>query len=250
MPHLQDLDVEFVSLVDRAAVRDSSHQTEPQKFILWKSESGNNNPNGGDMPTNEELTAALEKAGQERDEAQANLAKAEKKLAKQSKKDEEPEQINKDELPQAVREALEKAEARAEKLEKKAAEDAKIAKQERDLRLTREFVAKAETEFPNVGGDAGEFGPMLKAMSETLSEDVYKAVETRLRAAEEQVRTSNLFKELGQGGDPTPGANAEIEAATRKADELRKADPALTPYDAMRLAMSRDQQAAYLASVR
>lgn len=201
--------------------------------------------------TEAELTAALQKAEQERDAAQADLAKAEKKLAKKDKGDEpKDEPINKDDLPQAVREALEKAEARAEKLEKQAAEDAKIAKAERDLRLTREFVAKAETEFPNVGGDASEFGPMLKAMSETLSEDVFKAVETRLRAAEEQVRTSNLFKELGQGGDPTPGANAEIEAATRKADELRKADPALTPYDAMRLAMSRDQQAAYLASVR
>ncbi len=250
MPHLRDLDVEFVSLVDRAAVRDSSRQTEPQKFILWKSESGNHNPNGGDMPTTEELTAALEKAEQERDEAQAELAKAEKKLAKKDKKDEEAAPIDKADLPPAVREALEKAEARADKLEKQAEEDAKIAKAERDLRITREFVAKAETEFPSVGGSSEEFGPVLKTMSETLPEDVFKSIETRLRAAEEQVRTSNLFKELGMGGDPTPGADVELDAALQKADDLQKADPNLSRYDAMRLSMSREQQAAYLAANR
>lgn len=250
MPEIRDLEVEYVSLVDRAAVRDPSNPSQAQRHIFWKAESGApTDPEGGTM-TEAELTAALQKAEQERDEAKAELAKAEKKLAKKDKKDEEPAQIDKADLPPAVREALEKAEARADKLEKQAEEDAKIAKAERDLRITREFVAKAETEFPLVGGNGEEFGPVLKAMSETLTEDMFKAVETRLRAAEEQVRVSNLFKELGQGGDPTPGANAEIEAATRKADELRKADPDLTPYDAMRLAMSRDQQAAYLASVR
>src|SRR5579871_2796412 len=68
MPHLQDLSVEWVSLVDRAAVRDPSAPTEPQKFLLWKSESGaNTDPTkGGTVPTAEELSAALAKAEQER----------------------------------------------------------------------------------------------------------------------------------------------------------------------------------------
>ena len=38
MPQLKDLDVQFVSLVDRAAVRDPQRKSEPRRFILMKRE--------------------------------------------------------------------------------------------------------------------------------------------------------------------------------------------------------------------
>lgn len=36
MAHLKDLDVQFVSLVDRAAVRDPVNKDEPMRFLIWK----------------------------------------------------------------------------------------------------------------------------------------------------------------------------------------------------------------------
>jgi hypothetical protein len=250
MPILKDLDVHFVSLVDRAAVRDPSNPTEAQRFLLFKKESGAPNtdsPEGGSM-TEAELTAALQKAEQERDELAAKVEKLEKKLAKKDK-DEKPAEVNKAELPAEVREALEKAEAERDALKKSAEEAAELAKAERDLRVTREFVAKAEAEFPHVAQGADEFGPLLKSMSEKLSEEEFEAVTKRFRAANEQIKTSNLLKQFGQDGEP-PAGDDELASAVQKAEEMRKADPNLSLYDAMTQAMTREQQAAYLASVR
>jgi hypothetical protein len=39
MPILTDLDVEWVSLVDRAAVRDAEEPSQPQRFLVWKSDT-------------------------------------------------------------------------------------------------------------------------------------------------------------------------------------------------------------------
>lgn len=248
MPQLQNLDVEFVSLVDRAAVRSPSNPTEPQKFLLYKKESGANpdSPKGGNVDKSEELSAALEKAEAERDELATKVAKLEKKLAKAVPA--EPEQINKDELPRAVREALEKAEKRAEKLEKKAAEDAEIAKAERNLRLTREFVAKAQSEFPLVAGDASEFGPVLKRAAEMLSKEDYDLLEQRLVASNEQIHQGDLFK---QAGDNRDGQRTDgLDEVARKAEELKKSDPNMSNFEAMRAAARGDDGARYLEAVR
>lgn len=248
---LRNLDVRFVSLVDRAAVRDPNNPTEPQKFILFKRDSGADpDPQGGSMT--EEERAALQKAEQERDEALAKLEKAEKKLKKQAKTDEPTtEEIDKADLPKAVRDALEKAETERDELKKAADEATQLAKAERDQRIAKEFIAKAEGEFAHVGGDSTEFGPILKAASEKLSKEEYEALETRLRAAEEQVRTSQLFKEMGRSGDPAPAGEGDQDLA-RKAEELRKNDSSLTPYQAMEQALrqSRELQRQYHANAR
>lgn len=257
MPRLQNLAVEWVSLVDRAAVRDPSNPTEPQRLLLWKSESGApNTPDRGGTMSDAEPSAALKKAETERDELVDKVEKLEASLAEAVKKAEaekpEPEQINKDELSPAVRDRLEKLEKAEQESAERLAKAEEIAKAERDQRITREFVAKAEDSFALVGGDPAEFGPLLKSASEKLSKEEYEALETRLRAANEQVSKSNLFKEAGIGGDPKPGSDADLETLQRKAEELRKSDSSLTPYDAMRLAMvsNPEAQAAYLASVR
>lgn len=250
MPHLQDLDVQYVSLVDRAAVRDPSNPTEPQRFLLWKSESGatpTDSPEGGSMNA-EELTAALQKAEQERDELTEKVAKLEKKLAKKDKGEEETK-VDKAELAPEVRQMIEKAEAERDALKKAADEASEIAKAERDLRVTREFVVKAETDFPLVAGDTSEFGKLLKSMSEKLDAEEFEAVTKQFRAANARIETSNLLKQFGQDGDPAPGSDGYEEAA-RKAEELRKTDPNLSAYDAGVLSMTPEQQAAYLASVR
>lgn len=266
---LTDLKVDWVSLVDRAAVRDPVNRSDPMRFLVWKRDD--QTPEGGaHMKTAEELQAELTKAQETIAKAEADgttlkadLAKALADIAdlkRQLDEDREPakkaEEINKDELPAPVRAALEKAETdakanaeRAEKAEKAAGEASEIAKAEREQRLTKEFVAKAEG-YKALVVKADEFGPVLKEAAEKLSKESFEAIETVLKAADEQIAKGDLFKEQGRSREGQPdGALAE---ATKKADEIRKADPKLSPSQALDMALTADRglQERYLAEVR
>lgn len=255
MPSLTDLDVEWVSLVDRAAVRDPVNQADPMRFLVWKRET----PDQGAHMTPEEQTVALKKAQDnlaaitaERDTAKTDLAKSMADLkalqdAKDAEKDKakKPVEIDKSELPVAVREALEKAEAdnkaMAERVQKaedatKAADD--IAKAERETRLTREFVTKAEG-YRALVVKAEDFGPVLKEASEKLTKASFEAIEQVLKAADAAIVQTDLFKEQGRARE---GAKAEgaIAEATAAAEALRKADTKLTDAAAMQKAFKAD----------
>ncbi len=248
MPNLFDIDVTGVSLVKRASVRNPSNPTEPQEFLLYKAESGaSTTPEGGDPtmadPTIEEVRAALAKAEQEREAALARIAELEK-AAKPAEPKVDP--LNKAELPEPVRVALEKAEDDRKEALAKAEEATKIAKAERDARIEAEFIKKAESDYPYVGGDASEFGRLLKTASETLSKEDYAALETRFKAANEQMRVSKLLKDVGRGGEPEVSGD-ESDALLAKAAELRKSDTSLSQYDALVLAGKDPQVAAQYA---
>jgi hypothetical protein len=274
MPDLTNLDVEWVSLVDRAAVRDPENQAEPMRFLVWKREHGNQPTNKGGRMTPEEMKAALAKAEQERDQLKADLEKSTTDQAAQKTelekaqadrdalkakvdKTEEPEEvIKKDDLPEPVRKALEKSEAeatanreRAEKAEKAATEASDLAKSERDERLNKEFIAKAEA-FKALPVKKDEFGPVLKAAHEKLSKEEFEAIETLLKAADEQIAASDLFKEQGRThGAADTGALAE---AKQKAEELRKSDSTLTQAQALDKAFKENPELEqrYLAEIR
>lgn len=275
MPQLKDLDVQWVSLVDRAAVRDLQKTDEPRRFLIWKAE--NQDPEGGRQMTDAEMRAEVEKAEKERDELRkqltdqtelkSKLAKAEQDrdeltkrvetLEKAAKPDKpEPKPVDKSELTPEVRALVEKAEADAavekserEKLAKRVEDAEKLAKAERDERLTRDFVAKAET-FKALPVEAEKFGPVLKAASESLSKEEFEALETVLKAADEQIAKSELFKEQGSSRESTPtGALAD---ATKKAEEIRKSDPKLSADKALEMVFKADRslEERYLAEVR
>lgn len=229
------------------------------------------------MPPTDETAAALQKAETERDEAKTALEKEQSERAELQKQlddanaelakagndgsidddEDDDEDLNKADLPDPVRKRLEKAEAdqaaMAERLQK-AEEDAKraddLAKAERDQRVTREFVAKAEKEFPHLG-KADELGPRLKRMSETLAKEDYDAHLTELTAANEQIAKGALFSEFGVGGDGNGGDDAGVELF-RKAEEIRKADPSISEWDALEQARKADRegQARHLDKVR
>ncbi len=267
MPNLYDLTVDFVSLVDRAAVRDSVQQNEPARFLFYKRDT-DTPEKGALMPrTLDELTAELAKSEEARAAAAADLEKAKTdidELTRQladSRRDParkaDAEEIDKSELPPAVRAALDKAEADrdAAKAEvAKAQEDAKeageIAKAERDARLTREYIAKAET-LTALPIKKDEFGPVLKAAAEKLTKDEFDAIDTVLKAANEQIAKGDLFKSLGANGDG-PKLEGAKATATAKAAELRKADPKLTEAAAMQQVFKADPElaAAYQDEVR
>jgi hypothetical protein len=270
VPALTDLEVEFVSLVDRAAVRDPVNQSEPMRFLVWKRES----PDEGAASMTPEEKAALDKAQADLKKAQDDLKaatdtiatqKAEgdklaekvatlEKAAEPAKKD---EPIDKSDLPPAVRAALEKAETeaatnreRAEKSEKTANEALAKAQASEDAALTRDYIAKAET-YKALPIEAAKFGPVLKSAAEKLTKDELAELERVLKAADAAIAETDLFKEQGRSREGSKDGSALTEM-TKRTTELRKSDPRLSEGAAMDLVMKADTelQARYLAETR
>lgn len=151
-------------------------------------------------------------------------------------------EINKSALPEDVRQYIEELEKKAgeankmpeeitkqlDDLKKRADAAEAELKKERDERLTREYVAKAQG-FANLSVNPQEFGAVLKALAEKCP-DEYAKIEATLKAADEAVGKSALFDERGRPGVSAASAMGKIEAA---AAELRKADPTLTQAQAV-----------------
>jgi hypothetical protein len=270
MPQLADVEVSFVSLVDKAAVRDPDNPTQPRRFCFYKREGSTE---GSSMEDNE-LRDALTKAEREKTEAEEAKKAAEESLAevtaerdtalrklkarptKDGDDDDESHDeggdVSKAELPPELRKRLEKIESDAEtriaKAEKRAEGAEAIAKGELDRRVEAEYIAKAQT-LEHLPVQAQSFGPLLKRASESLSAEDMGALQAVLKAADEQIAKGDLFREVGAGvgGQALPdGADAEILA---KAEALRKADPKMTQAEAEVAAIQGDPalQARYLA---
>lgn len=125
-------------------------------------------------------------------------------------------------LPEDVRKRLEDSEA-------------KIAKMEADARVET-FTKRASTDFAKVG-DHAEIGEILAALPAEQAE----AVEKVLRSANERIDMSVVLKTVGTDGD----ADADpIAKAKARAEELKKADPAISDADALSAAMREDPAAA------
>lgn len=203
--------------------------------------------------TEAEQSAALKKAEDERDaavaerdEAVAKNEKLEKKLAKKDP-DAKPADLNKADLSPEWQARIEKMEADQKAAVEKSEADAKLAKDERDQRVTREFVVKAEA-IPHVAGDTAEFGKVLKSASELLSKEEFELLEQRLSAVNEQIDKGELFKQLGRSGDAERDSGED--AIARKAEELKKADSSLSDYDALVLASRGEAGREHLQHVR
>lgn len=273
---LEDLTVDTVSLVDRAAVRDPANKTEPQRFLVWKRDDGSDERS---IMSDEDLRAALDKAEREKKDAEERHSqeletlKAEhaKELEKAQGESEDKDDddgktddgkplVKKADLSPEVRAELAKAEEaaakaeqaaneRIEKAEKDAKEAQDIAKAERDRRVEAEFVVKAEA-LNGLSSAPSELGPVLKRASEALEKADFEFLEGLLTASSEQINRSELYKEFGSSG-PAPASDASSELQ-RKADDLKKADPNLTGPEAMVAAMNSDTdlQKRYLAEQR
>jgi hypothetical protein len=257
---LAGLEVSFVSLVHRAAVRDPSNPTEPMRFALTKGEQpvidltasgAPTKPEGGHMPKTEaELRAALEKAEAANQQLREELAKSastkpDKKGSKKPKgakpdpaAPNAPEGENDD--PNAPEggdkmtksEEIAKAEERIQKAEQRAEAAEKIAKEERDLRVRGEFVELAKSDLEHLG-DSTEIGAELHRLSEVLAKEEFDKHLERQRAANEQIAKGDLFRQIGQDGSPTASTADDMAKAKEKASELRKSDSNLSDFDAM-----------------
>lgn len=119
-----------------------------------------------------------------------------------------------------LRGIIEKATARAEQAET-------IAKAERDARVQREMLVKAEA-LMHVSANTEDLAKTLGALN-TTDPVLAAQVETLLGAANTQIAKGALFSELGRGGGATT-ISKSVEAAV---EEIRKATPSLTKEQAM-----------------
>jgi hypothetical protein len=136
-----------------------------------------------------------------------------------------------------------KALGRVEELEKAQQAAERIAKSERDLRLTREYVAKS-AEY-NLPVDPNELGPVLYRMAETMSYDDCAVIAKCLESA-----GNILFEEVGyQGGGDNNDIYSQVEAHAHdtfgKAEDFNEVSAINKVFD-----MNPDAYDEYLAAQR
>lgn len=171
------------------------------------------------------LEAEVDTLAEQVEKAEERETELRDTLSKMAPKDEAAqEEINKSLLAKAdpaLRALIEKQQA-----DLKATEE--IAKAEREQRLTREYISKAEA-LPMLSESKDDLAGLLRRVADSLpAEDVTKW-ETILKAANEQIAQGNLFASYGTGGGDTT-VSKSVEA---KADEIMKADSSLTKEQAM-----------------
>lgn len=227
---LSNMELDFVSLVP--AGDDPMAQV-----VISKAAPNNSEESMGDINKAElapEVVAYIDGLEAEVDTLSEQVEKSEKDI---EAKDAEITALNerieksvpKDEASQEeiTKSLLEKADpavrALIEKQQADLAETQRIAKAEREARLEREFIAKAET-LPMLSEDKAALAGLLRRAADLLPEDDAKTLDTVLKAANEQIAKGNLFASMG-----TAGAETTISKSVRaKAEELRKAEPDLT----------------------
>jgi len=189
-----------------------------------------------DITLSDEARAGLD------DDVKEYVEQLEAQVAEDTQKsDDPPEDVLKDATPEI--QAILKAQAeRLEKAEKEAAEATAVAKAEREARIEKEYVEKAKS-FGLIA-KADEFAPIYrKAMTgEALDSEEATQLDSWLKEANEKIRVSKFYDELGSGGDATEGsARAAVEG---QAAELRKSDPSLSKEQAESRVLKADRKLA------
>jgi len=257
---LLDLEVEEVSFVDRAANR--------RRFLLLKRD---------EMSKEEILKVALEadleneseiesfitehevddEAGEAiramarlltsyadgiDDKVMKNLGPA---LGFESIKEDPPVDDNKKpdtrDLPPEARKQIEALWKKAEETSQERDDLAERIASIEEERKVMTFVKKAST-FGNLPIAAEELGPILKEMSEGISEDSATKIEELLASLDKAIRSGDLFSEMGSAGINNAGsALASVQA---KAAEIKKSDPTVNDAEALKRVMSSDPELA------
>jgi hypothetical protein len=144
-------------------------------------------------------------------DSEAKVVETEAKVQELSvvaKKD-EPEDIWKGVHPD-VKKQFEEMKTRTEESER-------IAKTERDAREFSEFSKRAETELSHLPGELKTKATILKAVSQKLSKEESEEAIKILKAANELVKTGQVFEEIGTSGGSGSDAGtwAKIEAMAK-----------------------------------
>ena len=110
-----------------------------------------------------------------------------------------------------------------------------IAKAERDFRLEREFISKAQS-LDNLSVDADAFGKVLKNAAEALSQEDFDALMSTLEGANSSVEAGAVFAEVGKAS--SFDNDGPTSALNKAAASLRESDSDLTPEQAIAKAVT------------
>jgi hypothetical protein len=145
------------------------------------------------------------------------------------------------ELAQQEEEIFKSADPRLVQLIKSAEDRAvaaeTIAKAERDFRLEREFVSKAQ-ELGSLPLNADSFGIILKSAADVLTTEQYDAIWQVLSAANAQISAGGIFGEVGKS--TVSGNDTSMSAIEQAAARLRQEDSSLSKEQAIAKAVSAD----------
>jgi hypothetical protein len=147
--------------------------------------------------------------------------------------------VSEDDRDAVLSKAFTSLSKRAEEAEARLARSEQIAKSERDLRLQREYIAKA-AEY-NVPIAADELGPVLMRAAEALSYEDCAVIHKALTAAGEMLYTEAGFDGTGAPDDPMAQIDAFLDDRLEKSENVSKAsamtaffDSNPAAYDALR----------------
>lgn len=103
------------------------------------------------------------------------------------------------------------------KSELKKAQDA--VKAERDVRLNGEYIRKA-AELDKLPVDSAKFGPVLKSVAEKLDPAEFEALWSLLSGANEAVKKSAMFGEIGKSTGVDLGGASAVDVINKSAETL------------------------------
>ena len=162
-----------------------------------------------------EMAEEEEKAEDEEEEEEAEKAEDE-----EEEEDEEKIEKSLKSLPKNVRKQMTSLFKSQRQAIAKAAKLEKALKVERDERLRKEFVEKAQKEFPYIPGKSPEeVGLMLKTLH-AVAPTVAKDVETIFKSVSATIEKTGLLKELGSGmsgGGDSSSAYGKLDGMARGA---------------------------------
>lgn len=140
-------------------------------------------------------------------------------------KKEEGDNIEKNELPEAIQKKLEKMESELNATKE-------IAKKEREKRLDIEFKKKAET-YDQVA----ETDKIATVLRKAHDADFGDELEEVLKSANSRLEEGDFTKEIGDGGEDITDASNELE---KRVKEIQEKNPELSNEQAMTKALEDD----------
>lgn len=175
-----------------------------------------------------ELKKKYDELVEKADLAEKKVKDLESQVAKQNV---DPEEEFKKSLPESVRKRLEASEQRAKQAEEE-------VKKFNEARAKEQYIAKAK-EYGKLPIKSEELGLILKSVAEKDAEN-YVKLEELLKAANEQIKAGDLFKEKGTASAGGATGNSAYEKLSTMAQEIVKSDSKVTFYEAFEMALKRN----------
>jgi hemoglobin-like flavoprotein len=124
----------------------------------------------------------------------------------------------------AVRAAFEAQKQELSKAKSDAAEAVKITKAMHDQQLIKEAISKVRSDYANLPVEADQFGPVVKSAQAKLDTAEWEAIDTVLKAADEQVLAGKLFSTVGNDsfGGEVSKAEDQLEGLAKRRSEERE----------------------------